>query len=229
MPARGPTPMRTSRRGSPAERRASPTTATPRAEAILDEVTAAPSSYYIDHSEAPAPPLISNGWTDDLFPPDEALRFYNRTRSEYPGTPVCSTSSTTGTCAARTRRPTSPSCAARENEPGSTTTSRATARGRASGVEALTKTCPGSGLGRPVLAPRPGPRSRPARCDSRLERPADDRDRASRATPTSPTLSTRSPAGRLRDGLGHRPDRSRAPTGSRRTAPAPSRCWARRR
>ena len=29
--------------------------------------------------------LISNGWTDDLFPPDEALRFYNRTRTEHPG------------------------------------------------------------------------------------------------------------------------------------------------
>ena len=29
---------------------------------------------------APAPLLISNGFTDDLFPADEAIRFYNRTR-----------------------------------------------------------------------------------------------------------------------------------------------------
>jgi hypothetical protein len=32
--------------------------------------------------------LISNGWTDDLFPPDEAIRFYNRTRTNHPGTPI---------------------------------------------------------------------------------------------------------------------------------------------
>ena len=31
---------------------------------------------------------ISNGWTDDLFPPDEAIRFYNRTRTNHPGTPI---------------------------------------------------------------------------------------------------------------------------------------------
>src|SRR6185369_11278502 len=34
------------------------------------------------------PLLISNGWTDDLFPPDEAIRFYNRTRTNHPGTPI---------------------------------------------------------------------------------------------------------------------------------------------
>jgi hypothetical protein len=32
--------------------------------------------------------LISNGWTDDLFPVDEALRFYNRTRDEHPGAEI---------------------------------------------------------------------------------------------------------------------------------------------
>ncbi len=55
---------------------------------ILDEIKQHHSSYYIDHSEAPAPLLISNGWTDDLFPADEAIRFYNRTKSEYPDAPV---------------------------------------------------------------------------------------------------------------------------------------------
>jgi predicted acyl esterase len=49
----------------------------------VDEVTSHHSSYYIDHSEPPAPLLISNGWTDDLFPPDEAIRFYNRTRTQF--------------------------------------------------------------------------------------------------------------------------------------------------
>jgi hypothetical protein len=57
----------------------------PLARDTVDELTTHHSSYYIDHSIAPAPLLISNGWTDDLFPPDEALRFYNRTRAEHPG------------------------------------------------------------------------------------------------------------------------------------------------
>jgi hypothetical protein len=55
---------------------------------IVDEITKHHSSYYIDDSTSPAPLLISNGWTDDLFPADEAIRFYNRTRAEHPGTPV---------------------------------------------------------------------------------------------------------------------------------------------
>jgi predicted acyl esterase len=57
----------------------------PEAQSIVSEITTHHSSYYIDHSESPAPLLISNGWTDDLFPPDEAIRFYNRTRTQYPG------------------------------------------------------------------------------------------------------------------------------------------------
>lgn len=57
-------------------------------EEILRQVTHFHSSYYIDHSEPPAPLLIANGWTDDLFPADEALRYYNRTKTQYPHTPV---------------------------------------------------------------------------------------------------------------------------------------------
>src|SRR6185503_4795672 len=60
----------------------------PLSQDIVDEVTSHHSSYYIDDSVAPAPMLISNGWTDDLFPPDEAIRFYNRTRTSHPGTPI---------------------------------------------------------------------------------------------------------------------------------------------
>ncbi len=55
---------------------------------IADEVTTHHSSYYVDDATAPAPLLISNGWTDDLFPADEAIRFYNRTRNHHPGTPI---------------------------------------------------------------------------------------------------------------------------------------------
>lgn len=60
----------------------------PTVGAILDELTAHHSSYYIDHSQPPAPLLISNGTTDDLFPPDEDVRFYNRTRTQYPNDPI---------------------------------------------------------------------------------------------------------------------------------------------
>jgi hypothetical protein len=55
---------------------------------LLDKVTTYHSSYYIDDSVAPAPLLISNGWTDDVFPADEAIRFYNRTRTDHPGADI---------------------------------------------------------------------------------------------------------------------------------------------
>src|SRR3954467_4863753 len=58
------------------------------AEAIEDELAAHHSPYYVDHSRAPAPTLLANGFTDDLFPVDEALRFANRTRAQYPSTPL---------------------------------------------------------------------------------------------------------------------------------------------
>ncbi len=55
----------------------------PQAQAMLDEITSNHSAYYIDDSVEPAPILYSNGFTDDLFPADEALRFYNKTRQKY--------------------------------------------------------------------------------------------------------------------------------------------------
>src|SRR4051794_20676814 len=55
---------------------------------IVNELEAHHSSYGIDHSEPPAPLLISNGFTDDLFPVDEAIRYYNRTKSQYPNAPI---------------------------------------------------------------------------------------------------------------------------------------------
>ena len=57
-------------------------------QAVIDEITTHHSSYYIDDSTKPAPLLISNGFTDDLFPADEGIRFYNRTRTEYPGADI---------------------------------------------------------------------------------------------------------------------------------------------
>jgi predicted acyl esterase len=60
----------------------------PQAQEILDQITTYHSSYYLDHGQPPAPLLIQNGWNDDLFPVDEAVRFYNRTRAQYPGDPI---------------------------------------------------------------------------------------------------------------------------------------------
>jgi hypothetical protein len=56
----------------------------PLTKSVLTEIEQHHSSYYIDPSHKPAPLLISNGWTDDLFPVDEALRYYNRTKAMYP-------------------------------------------------------------------------------------------------------------------------------------------------
>ena len=60
----------------------------PAIKAIVDEINTYHSAYGVDHSESPAPLLISSGFTDDLFPVNEATRFYNRTRAEFPDSPL---------------------------------------------------------------------------------------------------------------------------------------------
>jgi dienelactone hydrolase len=60
----------------------------PAIRAIVDEINTYHSAYGVDHSESPAPLLISSGFTDDLFPVNEATRFYNRTRAEFPDSPL---------------------------------------------------------------------------------------------------------------------------------------------
>lgn len=42
------------------------------------------SPYYLRTSQTPAPMLLQSGWADDLFPPDEMLRYYNRTLLLHP-------------------------------------------------------------------------------------------------------------------------------------------------
>jgi hypothetical protein len=62
--------------------------------ALIQRIAQYHSPYYLLNgaygtaTEAPAPQLIANGFTDDLFPVDEALRYYNLERSLYPGDPV---------------------------------------------------------------------------------------------------------------------------------------------
>jgi dienelactone hydrolase len=71
-----------------------PYDANPAAQAIAQQIARYHSAYYLldgafgTAREAPAPLLIANGFTDDLFPVDEALRYYNLDRSLYPSDPI---------------------------------------------------------------------------------------------------------------------------------------------
>jgi dienelactone hydrolase len=66
----------------------------PEAQAIIGQVARYHSAYYLldgayrTAKEAPAPLLIANGFTDDLFPVDEAVRYYNLEQSLYPSDPI---------------------------------------------------------------------------------------------------------------------------------------------
>jgi fermentation-respiration switch protein FrsA (DUF1100 family) len=55
---------------------------------IIEQLSTFHSSFGINHSVEPSPLLIQSGWNDDLFPVDEALRYYQRTRAQYPGDPI---------------------------------------------------------------------------------------------------------------------------------------------
>jgi Acetyl xylan esterase (AXE1) len=57
-------------------------------QGIVKQLSTFHSSFGIEHSVEPSPLLIQNGWNDDLFPVDEALRYYQRTRAQYPSDPI---------------------------------------------------------------------------------------------------------------------------------------------
>jgi dienelactone hydrolase len=63
-------------------------------EYIADQIARYHSPYYLldgaygTAKEPPSPLLIANGFTDDLFPVDEAVRYYNLERSLYPSDPI---------------------------------------------------------------------------------------------------------------------------------------------
>jgi dienelactone hydrolase len=62
----------------------------PETQGIVTQIAQFHSPYYLldgaygTAGEAPSPLLIANGFTDDLFPVDEAIRYYNLERSLYP-------------------------------------------------------------------------------------------------------------------------------------------------
>jgi fermentation-respiration switch protein FrsA (DUF1100 family) len=55
---------------------------TPEAQAAIAEIVAHHQGYGLPGT--PAPLLIENGWTDDLFPPEHALRVYNQAKAAAP-------------------------------------------------------------------------------------------------------------------------------------------------
>ncbi len=58
------------------------------AQAVVDLLARYHSAYYVPTGSGPAPLLISAGFTDDLFPADESLRFANRTQRRFPDVPL---------------------------------------------------------------------------------------------------------------------------------------------
>lgn len=121
---------------------------------ILDETKTHHSSYYIDSTVPPAPMLISNGWTDDLFPADEALRFYNRTRAQYPNNPISLMFLDYGHPRGQNKAADLAKLALREHD---WMARYVLGRGGPTpfqGVEAITQTCPGAApSGGPYFAP----------------------------------------------------------------------------
>ncbi|MDX6643773.1 MAG: type transport system ATP-binding protein, partial [Solirubrobacteraceae bacterium] len=58
------------------------------ATAIIERLTRYHSAYYVKADRAPPPLFVANGFTDDLFPADEALRYVNRVRRDFPHIPM---------------------------------------------------------------------------------------------------------------------------------------------
>ncbi len=58
------------------------------AQAIVSTLSRFHGAYGIDSSVPPPPLFVGSGFTDDLFPADEALRFVERMRREHPSVPA---------------------------------------------------------------------------------------------------------------------------------------------
>ena len=58
------------------------------AQRIVDLLARYHSAYYVPPGDGPPPLMLASGFTDDLFPADEAIRFANRTAKRFPGTPL---------------------------------------------------------------------------------------------------------------------------------------------
>jgi hypothetical protein len=60
----------------------------PFARATVETLQRFHSAYHVPATRPPPPLLVASGFTDDLFPVDEALRFTNRMSRDFPRTPL---------------------------------------------------------------------------------------------------------------------------------------------
>lgn len=112
---------------------------------IVDQLSNFHSSFGIEHSVEPSPLLIQSGWNDDLFPVDEALRFYQRTRAQFPADPISLYLSDYGHARSQNK---TPDVAAfnQRLEAWFAHYLKAEGPSLSSSVEATTTTCPGTAL-----------------------------------------------------------------------------------
>ena len=80
--------------------------------------------------EAPAPLFLANGFTDDIFPVDENLRYYNLERSLYPSDPIALFAFDGGHPRGQNKPADARACSTPASRRSSTTTSRARDRSR---------------------------------------------------------------------------------------------------
>jgi ABC-2 type transport system ATP-binding protein len=60
----------------------------PTVAGVVTQLDTYRSAYYVDESERPAPLLVGSGFSDDLFPVAESLRFANRLQQLHPHAPL---------------------------------------------------------------------------------------------------------------------------------------------
>ena len=113
----------------------------PAAQAIVEQLTRFHSAYYVRPNRPPPPLLIASGFTDDLFPVDEVLRFANRTAKRHPDVPLSLLLGDFGHQRA-SNKPEERERLIREIENWFDRHLRDRPRGRARGVLAYVQTCP---------------------------------------------------------------------------------------
>ena len=193
---------------------------------IKDEISKNHSAYYLDRSVAPAPLLIANGFTDDLFPVDEAVRYANLVHQRHPGVPVSQLHFDFGHMRGQGKDADEARLEQRQFEWFDRYVKGNTSTQTLQGAEALTQTCPKTRperrpLQRRLLAraePRRGPHAQRA-----ARRPTSRRAAARRST----RPSTRSPAAATPARPPRRPTSPASPPGASPPPPArATRCWA---
>ena len=125
----------------------------PMARSLVERFQRFRSAYFIESSSPPPPLFVGSGFTDDIFPVDETLRFVNRTRRDHRSTPISLLLGDFGHQRASNKAPERARLIEAIHDwfdhyvRGGTTTP-------SEGVEAFTQTCPRSApSGGPFMAP----------------------------------------------------------------------------